>query len=58
MLGQVGVDGPRAANPAEPALNNVLEPAAARGHLMGDDVVLGQAGETICATHNRALVRN
>jgi len=58
VVGQVGVDGPRAANPAEPALNNVLEPAVARGHIMEDDIVMGQAVESICATHNRALVRN
>ena len=58
MVGQVGVDGPRAANPVELALNNVLEPAATRGHIMEDDIVLGQAGELICATYNRALVGN
>ena len=58
MVGQVGVDGPRAANPVELALNNVLEPAVTHGHITEDDIVLGQAGEIICATHNRALVRN
>lgn len=55
VVGQVGVDGPRAANPVELALNNVLEPAVTRGHITEDDIVLGQAGEIICATHNRAL---
>ena len=58
VAGQVGVDGPRAANPVELALNNVFEHAITRGHIMEDDIVLGQAGEIICATHNRALVGN
>ena len=58
VLGQVGVDGPHAANLVELALNNVLDPAVTRGHIMEDDIVLVHAGEIICATHNRALVRN
>ena len=58
MVGQVGVDGPHAVNPAERVPKNVLEPVPVPLHVMAGDHVQEQRGKHKRATSGHALVRS
>jgi len=58
VVGQVGVDGPHAVNPAEPVLKNVLELVPAPLHVMAGTFALETRGENNCATRSHVLVGN
>ena len=58
VVGQVGVDGLHAVNPAAEVPKNVLEPVPVHLHVMAGDHAQEQRGKRKRATSRRALVRN